>query len=387
MPWPGDHPVRRLRHQIRRAMFARHPFWRRAPLKTIMTLGWPLGAVWETGHQLVRMPVADRPTRASGWISRGADMLAQAWSNNVPPRNYVAYRLHDPRRRDRIARNLYEPELAVVTAHLNRLAGAVGDDVQDKARFAELCRAHGLPCIPTLAVFRNGSQCVPSSPFLPDAPDLWVKDLAGSRGSGAARWRREGAAYRHAWNGASCSPAALVAQWAQADCIVQPCLENHPSLAPLSDGSLVVFRIITGIDCAGCVTVVDAMAQLPYGGPAGRQIFAAVGEAGDLRNPRLRGRHPIADHPDTGAVLAGAVVPFWRDAIDLVVRAHGSVPEFARFIFLGWDVAITDDGPLLIETNHGWGEFNHQLGDGVPLGDTALTGIALEHLEGGSRCG
>jgi hypothetical protein len=179
----------------------------------------------------------------------------------------------------------------------------------------------------------------------------------------------------------------LVAQWAQADCIVQPCLENHPSLAPLSDGSLVVFRIITGIDRAGCVTVVDAMAQLPYGGPAGRQIFAAVEEAGDLRSPRLRGRHPIAHHPDTGAVLAGAVVPFWPDTIDLVVRAHGGVPEFARFIFLGWDVAITGAGPSLIETNHGWGEFNHQLGDGVPLGDTALTGIALGHLEGDSRCG
>ena len=387
MPGPGEHPVRRLRHQIRRAMFARHPVWRRALLRTSMTLGWPLGAVWEAGHQLIRMPVADRPTRAWGWISRGADMLAQAWSNNVPPRNYVAYRLHDPHRRDRIARNFYEPELAVMMAHLNQLAGAVGDDVQDKARFAELCRAHGLPCIPTLAVFRNGSQSVPSSPFLPDASDLWVKDLAGSRGSGAARWRRQDAEYRHAWDGASCSPAALVAQWAQADCIVQPCLENHPSLAPLSDGSLVVFRIITGIDRVGCVTVVDAMAQLPYGGPAGRQIFAALGEAGDLRSPRLRGRHPIADHPDTGAVLAGAVVPFWRDAIDLVVRAHGDVPEFAHFIFLGWDVAITDAGPLLIETNHGWGEFNHQLGDGVPLGDTALTQIALEHLEGGSRCG
>lgn len=368
-------------------MFARHPTWRRAPLRAIMTLAWPLGAIWETGRQLRRMPVADRPTRPWGWVSRAMHMLALAWADNVPPSNYVAYRLHDPGRQGRIAEALYEPEVAVLTSHLNRLTEAVGDDVQDKARFADLCRAHDLPCIPTLAVFSGGVQSAPSSRFLPEGPDLWVKDLAGSRGSGAARWRREGAEYRHAWSDVLRSPAALVEQWAKVDCIVQPCLENHPSLAPLSNGSLVVFRVITGIDRAGRVTVVDALAQLPHGGPPESQIFAAVGPAADLCLPRLRGRHPVTHHPDTGAVLVGAVVPSWREATDLVIRAHGEVPEFSRFVFLGWDVAITNEGPLLIETNSGWSEFNHQLGDGVPLGQTALVAIALEHLEGGSRCG
>ncbi len=359
---------------------------KRALLRAIMTLAWPFGAMWEAGHQLMRMPVADRPKHPWGWVSRAAHMLALAWTDNVPPRNYVAYRLHDPDRQRRIAGNLYEPEVAVLTSHLNRLAGAVGDDLQNKARFADLCRAHGLPCIPTLAVFSGGTQFVPSSPFLPDEPDIWVKDLAGSRGSGAARWRRDGAVYRHVCNGEVSRPEMLAAQWAEADCIVQPCLENHPSLAPLSDGSLVVFRVITGIDAAGCVATVDALAQLPCGG-AGGHIFAAIGPSAELLTPRLRGRHSIAQHPDTGAALTGVPVPFWHDAIDMVVRAHAGVPEFSHFIFLGWDVAITGEGPLLVEANHGWGEFNHQLGEGVPLGFTALTAIALERLEGGSRCG
>jgi len=387
MPWPGNKPVRRLRHLARRSMFAHHPRWRRWLLRAIMTLAWPVGAVWETVRCLRRMSDADRPAGPWGWVRRACHMLALAWIDNVPPRNHVMYRLHDPARHSRIGLCFYGAEIQALTAHLNRLNGAAGQDVRDKARFADLCRAHGMPCIPTLAVFRGGVQCVPLAPFLPDGPDLWVKDLAGSQGSGAARWQREGDTYRHAWQGGVCSLPVLVAQWRGRDCIIQPCLENHPSLAPLSDGSLVVFRVITGIDRGGRVAVIAALAQFPCGGVGAHQIFASVGPQGDILIPRLRGLQPVTHHPDSGAGLPGTRVPFWPEALDLVVRAHGGVPEFSRFVFLGWDVAITGEGPLLIETNAGWGAVNHQLGDGVLLGLTVMPTIALDHLEGPPPCG
>ncbi|WP_428245404.1 sugar-transfer associated ATP-grasp domain-containing protein [Ferrovibrio sp.] len=387
MPLPGNQPVRRLRHLARRLLFAGHPPWRRWLLQMAMALAWPVGALLEVYRRLLRMPDADRPTHPWGWVRRGSHMLALAWIDNVPPRNYVAYRLHDPARRERIDASFYGSEILNLCAHLNRLNGAAGDDVQDKARFAELCRAHGLPCIPTLAVFRDGVQAMPSVPFLPDGPDLWVKDLAGDRGSGATRWQREGEVYRHAWDGRLCRPAELVAAWRQRDCIIQPCLDNHPALASLSAGALIDFRIITGIDRQGCVTVIAALAQLPCSGQPARFIFAPVGPAGEIRSPGLHGLQPVSHHPDTGEPLAGAMVPCWPQALDLVVRAHGEVPEFSRFIFLGWDVAITEAGPLLIETNAGWGGVNHQLGDGIPLGLTALPAIALDHLNGEHRCG
>lgn len=213
-------------------------------------------------------------------------------------------------------------------------------------------------------------------------------------GSGAARWRRDGEAYRHAWQGVICGPSALVAQWRGRDCIIQPSLNNHPSLAPLSDGSLVVFRVISGIDRGGRVAVIDTLAQFPCGGSGAHQVCAGVrgcarvsGRTVTFFPPRLRGLQPVTHHPDTGGLLAGVQVPFWSDALDLVGRAHGGVPEFSRFVFLGWDVAITGEGPLLIETNAGWGAVNHQLGDGVPLGLTVLPSIALDHLEGQPPCG
>lgn len=385
-PGGGVQPVRRLRHRARLALFAGRPPWQRRLLRAAMVLAWPAGAMLEVRRRLSGLPQADRPAGLRGWIGRAAHMLALAWLHNIPPRDYVAYRLHDPARRDRVGTCLYGPEIEGLTTHLNRLNGAVDDDVQDKARFARLCRDHGLPCIPTLAVFRAGAQPEPAPVFLPDLPALWVKDLAGSRGSGAACWRREGKFYRDVRQGGIREPAELLATWRARDCIVQPRLDNHPALAPLSDGFLVDFRVISGIGRDGRVAVVAALAQLPCGGLAARHIFAAVDGAGGLRSPQL-GLLPVTHHPDTGAAIAGTIVPFWPDALALVVRAHGQVPEFARFTFLGWDVAITADGPLLIETNAGWGGINHQLGEGEPLGLTALPDIALDHLEDHPPCG
>jgi glutathione synthase/RimK-type ligase-like ATP-grasp enzyme len=54
------------------------------------------------------------------------------------------------------------------------------------------------------------------------------------------------------------------------------------------------------------------------------------------------------NHPTTGARIAGVQVPLWQETIALCIKAH----RFAEnFTFLGWDLAVTDDGPKLIECN------------------------------------
>ena len=353
-----------------------------------MVSGWPFGAVVEVLRTLPRTPPADRPAGMAGWFKRAGHMLARALVDNVPPGEYLAYRLHDPARRGWIDACLYLPESLHLLPHLNRLNGADTEDAQDKARFAVLCRRHGLPCIPTLAVFRDGGQLWPDTPFSPDQPWLWVKDLAGSRGAGAACWRLDAGRYRNVFDETVRTPDELVATWRRRDSLVQPRLENHPVLASVSDGELADFRVVTGIGRDGTVAIVAALAQLPHGGAGtGGVIFAPMEESGRLASPMLGGFQPVERHPDTSMVIADIVVPHWREALDLVVRAHRDVPEFARFVFLGWDVAITADGPVLIETNSGWGAFNHQVSGGPPLGWTAFPAIALQHLEGLDPCG
>ncbi len=53
-------------------------------------------------------------------------------------------------------------------------------------------------------------------------------------------------------------------------------------------------------------------------------------------------------HPGTGARVTGRVVPFWRETAQLAVDAHRTLPGR---VFIGWDIAITADGPKILEGN------------------------------------
>ena len=56
-------------------------------------------------------------------------------------------------------------------------------------------------------------------------------------------------------------------------------------------------------------------------------------------------------HPVTGLQFIGFEIPFWNECIQLVTQAALRIPENRS---IGWDVAITNTGPLLIEGNHNW---------------------------------
>lgn len=53
-------------------------------------------------------------------------------------------------------------------------------------------------------------------------------------------------------------------------------------------------------------------------------------------------------HPQSQAVFAGCQIPYFREAVELVQQAALEIPEIR---YIGWDVAITEDGPVIIEGN------------------------------------
>lgn len=59
----------------------------------------------------------------------------------------------------------------------------------------------------------------------------------------------------------------------------------------------------------------------------------------------------LSAHPDTGVVFKEFRIPFYKEAIDLVCRAH-------KFYYgvkaIGWDIAIAENGPIIIEGNDNW---------------------------------
>ncbi|MBI5006766.1 MAG: hypothetical protein HZB95_06530 [Nitrosomonadales bacterium] len=86
----------------------------------------------------------------------------------------------------------------------------------------------------------------------------------------------------------------------------------------------------------------DGKANL-HQGALGIAIDIASGVTTDAR---FLGQ-PVEKHPDTGIALLGRTLPYWSEVIELAERAAQAVP----LKYLGVDISISPDGPLLLEIN------------------------------------
>ncbi|MGL4234861.1 sugar-transfer associated ATP-grasp domain-containing protein, partial [Tabrizicola sp.] len=67
----------------------------------------------------------------------------------------------------------------------------------------------------------------------------------------------------------------------------------------------------------------------------------------DLGGP---GRQTLSHHPATNAPIAGVTVPEWQSVLSLARRATQGLPGLC---YVGWDIAVTPSGPVVIEGNAG----------------------------------
>jgi hypothetical protein len=298
--------------------------------------------------------------------------------HSIPPLEYALYRFNKAEQRKHMHEYVYWNDLPGLTA-LNVRLGARNRDVQDKDRFAEICAINGFPHVPTLAVFERGKQIYPAAPFVPDAPVLWTKALRLKGGAGGAKWIRDGEAYSDSY-GRRISSVKLADEFSKEDCLVQPYVENHADVARVTNGALASLRIVTGMDKHGEAGFVTSLIGLPRGAretSVAGILCSIERESGRIRYAALPNAEPVSHHPDTGAPIIGLDLPFWPESVELVRRAHSAA--FPRFAFLGWDIALTQEGPVLLETNSGWGAIFHQMLDG-PLGHTAFSRLVSKYV-------
>jgi hypothetical protein len=361
-------PVARFRAVARRSRFAWHGRLLHTLAKIAMTLGWPVGALFTALK--TRAGMRERGQTPNG-VRVLLDMYWLALRHSIPPLEYALYRFNEPARRKDLHEYVYWNDLPGL-AVLNSRLGADNRDVQDKDRFAEICARRGFPHVPTLAVFERGMQIYPATPFRPDLPQIWTKALRLKGGAGSAKWIRDGEAYRDS-SGRLVDVAKLADEFSKQDCLVQPFIENHPDIAQVTNGALASLRIVTGLNERAEAEFIASTMNLPYG--AHEIHFACIlcsieWETGRVRRAAFPDGRRVQSHPNTGLPCIGVMLPFWHESIKLVQRAHAAA--FPRFPFLGWDIALTKDGPILLETNSGWGAIFHQMLDG-PLGHTAFS--------------
>ena len=56
-------------------------------------------------------------------------------------------------------------------------------------------------------------------------------------------------------------------------------------------------------------------------------------------------------HPDTGVIFKGINIPFFEESLEKTKQFHSKLNHIHS---IGWDVAITGDGPVFIEGNDSW---------------------------------
>ena len=58
--------------------------------------------------------------------------------------------------------------------------------------------------------------------------------------------------------------------------------------------------------------------------------------------------HIFETHPLTGTSIVGLQLPYWKETLKMIEKAAKIVPQVG---YVGWDIAITPNGPIIIEGN------------------------------------
>ena len=244
--------------------------------------------------------------------------------------------------------------------------------VRDKKRFFQLMKAKDFPIIPNLfsisgdgIIKSAGEQEVGFDDMLlalrkSTHKEFFVKPSLGEQGRGTIIATMESTGLtvggKHIQDGASFF-ASIASDEVYDEYLLQPRFVQHEVLNRINPASLNVVRIDTLVQEN---TVRQSVAKINFsdgkmivcgyscGGPS-VQIDLKTGTLAAVGKVHAKyGGGEVRHHPMTKVRFEGIVVPFWPALIDLVSAAALTLEPLK---YLGWDVAIGPDGPVIVEAN------------------------------------
>lgn len=142
--------------------------------------------------------------------------------------------------------------------------------------------------------------------------------------------------------------------------LMEEYITQHPVLSQINPSSVNTIRVCTVLDDDHVAHIIGA--GLRCGG-AGSFVdnfhHGGIAYPIDIENGIVSGRgktnsdnRTYARHPVTNTLMVGLKIPHW----ELVMQSVKEAAEMSdRIAYLGWDVAITEDGIEIIEANDGQG--------------------------------
>lgn len=131
---------------------------------------------------------------------------------------------------------------------------------------------------------------------------------------------------------------------------------QHPEMNKLCDRSVNTIRIVTILSDKGNANVVYALVRIGSGkndvdNISSGGMYTLLSNEGTITMPVFCDKTVsyYTQHPASGFVFEGFQVPYFKEALELCQAAAKEEP---RLRYIGWDVAITPDGPVMVEGNN-----------------------------------
>lgn len=159
----------------------------------------------------------------------------------------------------------------------------------------------------------------------------------------------------------------------EAGFIFQAAVEQHPNMRRITGDAVGTLRIVT-IRTESGVEVLYSLWKIPspeamsdnfwQAGSMVAEVDVGTGKVGKCKKGSGLDAEWVDTHPVNGETFLGYQIPHWETTKEIAMEAHKLFPEFGVF---GWDIAITQDGPLIIECNANPFHSLYQLSTGLGI--------------------
>ncbi|WP_420457528.1 sugar-transfer associated ATP-grasp domain-containing protein [Rubrivirga sp.] len=329
----------------------------------------------QRGVRLATDPVYARPYAAGGeskpTVQRVADNVAWAFQHGKANPFYYAFGM-DKEGGSSESYMSVPQMMTVIDEQIRQDRSSYPTAIlKDKYFFALVAQSLGHPSPRVHAVLTPAGVelLAPRRPlsfedFVAQSPpiDGFAKAVGGEKGRGAFALRIEEG---QAWvDGEPAEPGAI-ADRVGGRFLFQERIVQHPALNALHAASVNTLRLVTVLR-DGRAEPLAAALRVGVGGcpvdnwSAGGLVVGLDLTSGALFGKGLfkpgyggdRGHGGVADrHPDSGIVFEGYTLPFIPESVQLAQQFH---LDMGGPRSIGWDLALTPEGPSVVEGNSHW---------------------------------